>query len=176
MKCPRITLRNLLLLSSIGAIILFAMTFPQAVHAKSMAPAAGCWGATCAGKDPTQMGCLASIHILPYKRQEYYQGNLIGYFSSVYSYTCNSNWNEAELTSYAVNQGWRVETRIETVDSNNLTEVVLFPGGGSEVTYGGETGWPTVSNMVDGTNRTTSTFYLWPAGTGGTLMSDQVSQ
>ena len=193
------------------------------------------------------MGCLASVHFLPYKTPEYYQpaGSaspiLVGDFSSVYSNTCNSNWNQAELNSYAMSQGWRVSTLISTVDSNNQTENVTFPtqpisihgtgnvvtnpisvghivpnpngtnnsnGAGSVVpdpngagkavpdpngvgrvvpnpngagevvaaSYGGETGWPTASNMVDGTNQTTSTFYLYDSSGNLLMTSPQVKQ
>jgi hypothetical protein len=134
-------------------------------------------GSNMCRKRSNSNGLPDSVHILPYKRPEYYQGALVGYFSGVYSYTCNSNWNEAELTSYAINQGWRVQTRIRTTDSNNSVEEVVFPNTGGMISYGGETGWPTVSNMVDGTNQTTSTFYLIGSdGSNGSLMSDQFTQ
>ncbi len=232
MKRTRLIAKFLPLLFSIGAFAFFATFSPQVASAKAMTPAAGCWGVTCAGKDPTAMGCLSSVHFLPYKTPEYYQpvGSttpvLVGDFSSVYSYTCNSNWNQAELNSYAISQGWRISTLISTVDSNNQKESISFPpqkilnspsngagqvvpsngagqvvpsngagqvvpsngagqvvpsngagqivpsngagqivpsnGAGQVVpgSYGGETGWPTVSDMVDGTHQTASVFYL----------------
>ena len=148
MKLVRFITKPLPVLFFIGAIAFFAILSPQVASAKVMKPATGCSEAncvdrttsgkitktatTCSGvgcyeQDPTTMHCLSSVHILPYKMPEYYQGILVGYFSSVYSNTCNSNWNEAELTPYAISQGWRVSTTISTVDSNNQQESISFP-------------------------------------------------
>lgn len=237
MKSARLITKFLPLLFSIGTFTFFATFSPQVASAKAMTPAAECWGITCAGKDPTAMGCLGSVHFSPYKTPEYYQpaGSaapiVVGDFSSIYSNTCNSNWDQAELNSYAMSQGWRVSTLISTIDSNNQTENIAFPtqpisihgasnvvtnpgsvghivtnpngtnnsngagrvvpdpngagrvvpdpnGAGRAVlaSYGGETGWPTASNMVDGTNQTTSTFYLYDSSGNLLMTSPQVKQ
>ena len=197
MNHGKLIMKNLVLIFSIGTFAIFATISAQVAHAQNSISATlptnstldqikrtgpGCGGALCAGKDPTLMSCLTSVHFLPYKKAEYYQGQLVGYFSSVYSNTCNTNWDQAELTPDAVSQGWRVSTQIETTDSNGQYETARYPVFQEDPTfqgpipvhlfsYGGETGWPTVSDMVDGTRQTHSTFYLYDKN-GNVLMKD----
>ncbi len=165
---------SLVLFLALFAALLFALV-PRA-HAAALTSPAKCWGAgaaslqSCKGKDPTTMGCLASLHFLPYNRLEYYQGTLVGYFSSVYSNTCNANWDQATLSGDALAKGWKVKTLITTVDSKNAVENAFYPTWWDKgiagvipfdlACYDGSTGWPTVTDMVDGTNQTESTFYL----------------
>jgi hypothetical protein len=113
------------------------------------------------------MQCLTNVVFHPYKKAEYYNGVVIGYMTSVYSYNCNSNWDQAELTSYAINQGWGVQTFINTTDSQGSDEVVCYPDESVDciTDYKGATGWPAVSNMVDGSNTTYSEFIVYNGGT-----------
>jgi len=131
-------------------------------HAASRVPSDTCYGASCYGKDPFTFGCLDSYTLSPDNTPEYYNGNLVGYFSSVYSYTCNANWNQATLTPDAISKGFRVRTGIATYDSQTPSqfESICYPTDCNTFGYGGETGWPTYSNMVDGTNTTYSVLDL----------------
>jgi len=174
-------MRHLLLIgmSTLSLAVGLAGLTVQPAHAASRVPSDDtCYGASCYGKDPVTFGCLASYTISPDNKPEYYNNQLVGYFSSVYSYTCNVNWNQATLTDYALSQRFRLKTIISAKINPELhcdSELVIFPANGTS--YGGETGvWPTYSDMVDGTCTTYSIFALFDKN-GNILMDDvDVSQ
>jgi len=143
------------------AVGLAGLTVTHA-HAATRVPSDNtCSGASCYNQDPVTFGCLDSYVISPDNKPEYYGGELVGYFSTVYSYTCNAFWNQATLTDDAVSQGFRVVTSLTTLDSLGHSESICFPDDCTSFTgYGGETGWPTFSNMVDGSNKILSSFAL----------------
>src|SRR5215469_14081815 len=68
----------------------------QHAHAATLVPSDNtCSGASCYNQDPVTFGCLDSYVISPDNKPEYYGGELVGYFSVVYSYTCNATWVQA---------------------------------------------------------------------------------
>ena len=101
-------------------------------------------------------------------------GHLLATGQNVYSTGCNANWTEGTLTSYAMSLGYTLLVETETVDSHanpQYEECTSFPGEDWETTnwnwpsihcwnapwgYGGSTGWPAYTDMVDGTHNTNS--------------------
>src|SRR5215472_122918 len=158
--------RHLLLIGMITLSLaagLAGLTVKNA-HAATRVASDSCYGASCYGQDPVTFGCLDSYVISPDNKPEYYGGIIVGSFSTVYSYTCNAYWNQATLDAFAINQGFRVRTGISTIDSLGNSETTCYPVDcypvSSDNSYGGETGWPTYSNMVDGSGDAASTFTL----------------
>lgn len=185
-------------------ISLFAFTSSKSASAHPAYVRGKCWSATCDDRDPTRMQCLTNVFYHPYKQPETYNGVVVGYITSVYSYNCNSNWDEAELTSDATSQGWSIRTSIRVIDmittatrdlrnrgNVGIPEVVDYPAGNATdgttangvvsnnafglLAYNGATGWPTASNMVDGTNTTHSEFMIFD-GSGNRVIDDTTIQ
>src|SRR5215469_4902515 len=162
----------LIVLSTLSLAVGLAGLTLKSAHAATRVPSVDtCYGASCYNQDPVTFGCLDSYIISPENKLEYYGGIIVGSFSVVYSYTCNATWVQATLDPFAINQGYRVLTAIRTDDSQTPSqdELICYPDdcyNDHPIGYGGETGWPTYSNMVDGTNTTYSAFGLvLPDGT-----------
>jgi hypothetical protein len=85
-----------------------------------------------------------------------------------YSSNCNANWARVQLTSAGLSAGDSFIVSIQTTDSKGAGEFMCFPGPSntgqmiedcSEIQYGGSL--PAYTDMVDGTNLTTATLYVY---------------
>jgi hypothetical protein len=155
----------LIILSTLSLAVGLAGLTVQHAYAATQVPSDDtCSGASCYGQDPVTFHCLDSYTISPDNKPESYGGIIVGSFSVVYSYTCNAYWAQATLDAFAINQGFRVAIGIATIDSLGNSELTCYPVNCNLHTggYGGETGWPAYSNMVDGSgsNEIRSTFAL----------------
>jgi hypothetical protein len=132
------------------------------------ASAAPCYGLSCAGYDPSTTGC-----------NQYYStskqaGGTWATVVNWYSTGCNANWAQAWLSSAAIARGYTMRVEITTMDSNKPSqhELMCYPsnlsnsGQKTEYCPPGDfysgTG-PAYTDMVDGTNVTTATVYVFDA-------------
>ncbi len=124
------------------------------------------------GLDPSATKCSA-YYTTSVPMSITVSGHLLATGRNVYSTGCNANWTEGTLTSYAISLGYKLAAETIAKDSYNPQneECTSFPGNDSEAIYkyqgalldcwytsgyGGSTGWPAYTNMVDGTNITMS--------------------
>jgi hypothetical protein len=118
------------------------------------APSPPCSGPTCFKLDPFQEGCgtATSYNALSYTTAPLYQnfnsGPTIGYIYNYYSTWCNANWAEAWLYTSG-----GITISIDTDFGEPNYEFQCYPGNNNcPGFYYGQTGYPTWTNMVNGTD------------------------
>lgn len=163
------------LLATLAALItpLAAVTVAPAAPAS----AAGCYGLSCHGHDPYLYGCTISSQKFSY----YYSGRtLMATVTNDYSYVCDANWAQAQLSSYAVSLGWNFLVEAEGYDTESppFYETMCYDGPGSLSNTGErfeacpnqnnppmQDSWtnPTWTDMVDGHLLTHAIMNVWDA-------------
>jgi len=124
-----------------------------------------CHGYTCHGHDPVVYGCAVSSQKFAY----YYSGRtLMATLTNEYSYQCNANWVQGQLSKYAVALGWNFAITLTTSDSKGYLESMCWSGPASDNNTGNLEEFcdpqvppfadsstnPAWTDMVDGTNYT----------------------
>ena len=156
------------LLASTAAIALAAGALVSVSTGE--AAAAPCLGRSCAFQDPA--GCTAASSIT----KHYVSGSKEATVVNEYSTLCNANWVFAYENTAAQNAGWQLALDIWTTDSSPAREEMCVPDPVKETdtgtqdlieicrgAYGGATGWPTWTDMVDGTHMTYGTMTVFDA-------------
>ena len=143
-----------------------AVGVPVTSAAAAVTPAAACSGASCAGWDPVSKGCNAyskvSAGIYLYNATDKaYDGPQVATLVNWYSNTCNANWTQSYLSSYAISHGYGL--MIYTISSadetyypntpatNNQGKTLEYWNG--QFYYGSAAAY---TDMVDGTSVTSS--------------------
>lgn len=123
-----------------------------------------CYGYTCHGHDPGRYGCVVTST----KVATVYQGTTpIATLENRYSYGCNANWAQAQLTSTAINWGYRITVCVDTTDSRGSFEQMCAPtaypdsGALQEPPEPCGSSGPLSTDMVDGTDITTTTLTVF---------------
>lgn len=165
-------------LGGLLATLAVLITPLAAVTAAPAAPAsaAGCYGLSCHGHDPYLYGCTISSQKFAY----YYSGRtLMATVTNDYSYVCDANWAQMQLSSYAVSLGWNFQVMIEGYDTANppFYETMCYAGQGSlsntgrnfeacpnqNAPYNDSWTNPTWTDMMDGHLLTHADVNLWDA-------------
>lgn len=128
----RITLSPRRRLGALVATLAVLITPLAAVTVAQAAPAsaASCYGLNCHGHDPYLYGCTISSQKFDY----YYSGRtLMATVTNDYSYACDANWAQMQLSSDAVSLGWNFMVEIEGYDTENppFYETMCYDGPGS---------------------------------------------
>jgi hypothetical protein len=159
---------RLIRLAATAAILLGAAGAVPALTATS-ALAAGCSGYSCHGRDPVAEGCSASSTVTAYASAG---GVTYATLWNRYSGGCNANWSRAQLTSAAINAGYKMYVLASTSDSHGNFEDMCWPGPDNNIgelvenctnyPYSGYGGSSTAySDMVDGTNTTFAYVFVY---------------
>lgn len=147
-------------LAATAAAILLSLGL-MVVNAPSARAASACYATSCAGYDPISYGCAVTSTTTH-----------VGALATVwnrYSYGCRANWARAQLTTAAVNAGYKMWVEVQAPITAEGEEYMCWPNypsqnnqgfsfefcnpalgpyGGSSIVY---------TDMVDGTNTTYAT-------------------
>ena len=133
---------------------------PHFVPAVAPTVTYGCHALSCDGKDPIQTRCNQSaLRIEPIILVDFVHEVTIATGNNVYSKGCQANWTEAD--SLNTNYGGVIATG-HAIDQTGKPYWVCFPGNdryygcGGPGPYYGSSGWPSWTDMVDGTNQYTA--------------------
>ncbi|WP_157436511.1 hypothetical protein [Actinospica robiniae] len=167
------TAASLALAAALGGIPLVTFGAPSA------SAAAGCSTRGCASYDPYAESCTAASSIT----KTYTSGAAVATVVNEYSSVCKANWVFAYENTSAQNAGWTLSLSISTTDSSGASESMCGPSpiletdpGSANIievcrgTYGGATGWPMWTDMVDGTNKSYATLKVFSSA-GKTIAS-----
>lgn len=149
------------------ALCVLAIGVPVASASAAVTPAAApCSGASCAGWDPVSKGCAAfssvSAGIYLYNATaKAYDGPQVATLVNWYSKTCNANWTQSYLSSYAQSHGYGL--MIYTLSSADVTYYPNSPStnnqGDAVEQWNGQFYYGSAAaytDMVDGTDVTSS--------------------
>lgn len=147
-----------------------------------------CSGPSCNGLDPADTGCVKStLSIMEFDVFDTNSVNtndindvnkhLIAIGYNIYSYGCKAYWTEGKLNPVGakVPQGHSIIVGAYLGSGSSRSYITCFPAGpGTEWDnncatqgYDGATGWPAVSNMVDGTGTDTAISFVEATGPDG---------
>jgi hypothetical protein len=169
------------IVASASVIALMAGAF--VLMSAGSAYAASCTGRGCATQDPNASGCTAASSIT----KTYQSGSAVATFVNEYSKVCNANWVLAYENAAAQNAGWGLYIKVSTTDSIGGQEYMCMPQTGPVIFegknisescggwYSGATGWPTWTDMVDGTNKSYGKMWIYSRSGAqiGTVENDQ---
>ena len=164
------SLKRICLLVILSFICIVSVSAPASAHSSSLqktdTPAKtlysiGCYQATCYHQDPVATNCYRNV-AYAYKADARgvpvtdSHNQVIGYVQNVYSWDCVSNWGEATMTNYGMQQYYTVTMDVQTLNPTNEELCYPYDTCGDDNWrngYNGNSGWPAASNMVNGVQK-----------------------